>query len=292
MTIQFPIETFNTIYTVDFKDGNLTPSFDSYGWGDMRVTPPLAAPNNSKTFHYPNGGLQLEVTRAKTPNNDAPPARCALYVLTPNLTQNSRIRTRIEFDMPTAAGFNSAGELVALEPIGPPPAEVPTRPEPWAVVLSVSPRPDVAGPMVFVTCQFNKLLTPGGGVRLNTPFALQTDKGPPLVWPLSYGAMTGYGLKPIPFTLEHDFCGWNAVDLDHIVGSGHLATEQFDTIGLPGGPRQDWRVYSSDVFNTQPSQNPAPIGALAATLAITGMGAVGITFHRFTVLQNLSLPQN
>jgi hypothetical protein len=203
------------IYKVDFRQGNLSPSLDARGWGDMRIG--RSAPADGASAADPQG-LKLSLSF------DGDPAAIGVYAVLPeaNLMLAGRLTTAVEFDGPE--GLPSGSD----------------RPEPWAVALQVKfGNEDFVPnePSVNVTCQFRP-----DGTRLNTPAGLQGDQAATLITPLDYAA-----LSPGVFTLEHHFCGVNAAG-KHSVGFGALTVgppiresdvRAYSNAGLSGG-EQDW----------------------------------------------------
>lgn len=184
------------VYEVDFRQGNLSPSLDANGWGDMRIG--RSGPGVGSSAADPQG-LNLSLSF------DGEPAAIGLYAVLPegNLPLARRLTTSVEFDRPE----------------GRPAASGSDRPETWAVALQVKFGDEdfvQNEPSVNVTCQFRT-----DGTRLNTPRNLQGDQPATLITPLDYAT-----LSPGIFTLEHHFCGVNAAG-GHSVGFGAL------TIGPP-----------------------------------------------------------
>jgi hypothetical protein len=203
------------IYKVDFRQGNLSPTLDARGWGDMRIG--RSAPGDGAYAADPQG-LKLSLSF----NGD--PAAIGVYAVLPeaNLLLAGRLTTAVEFDRPE--GLPSGSD----------------RPEPWAVALQVkfgNEDFDQNEPSVNVTCQFRP-----DGTRLNTPGGLQGDQAATLITPLDYAA-----LSPGVFTLDHHICGVNAAG-KHSVGFGALTVgppiresdvRAYSNAGLSGGT-QDW----------------------------------------------------
>lgn len=206
-----------TIYQVDFRGGNLSPTLDARGWGDMRTGGSAAGVGSSSADPQ---GLKLSLSF------DGEPAAIGVYAVLPegNLPLASRLTTAVEFDQPEGLAVPSESD----------------RPEPWAVALQVKFGDEafvVNEPSVNVTCQFRP-----NGTRLNTPMNLQGDQAATLVAPLDYPS-----LSPGRFTLEHHFCGVNAAG-GHSVGFGALSigppirasdVRACSNEGLSGG-EQDW----------------------------------------------------
>lgn len=203
------------VYEIDFRQGNLLPSLDARGWGDMRIG--RSGPGVGASAADPQG-LTLSLSF------DGEPAAIGVYAVLPegNLPLASRLTTVVEFDRPE--GLPSGSD----------------RPEPWAVVLQVKFGDEnfvQNEPSVNVTCQFRP-----NGTRLNTPGGLQGDQAATLIAPLDYAA-----LSPGVFTLKHHFCGVNAAG-NHSVGFGALTVgppihesdmRAYSNEGLSGG-QQDW----------------------------------------------------
>jgi hypothetical protein len=234
------------VYTVNFGQGNLTPSHDSNGWGAMILG--NSGPSANPTTSADPQGLTMSVTAAGTPVGVG-----AYIVLAPNaLSLQSRLLMRVEFDQPDAQQT----------------ANVAGVPEPWAVALNVKFGNEsfVANePMTTVTCQFNRQFN---GVRLNTPGHLEGDQAAVLVSPLNYPQ-----LSPGRFTLAHYFCGRNA--------AGRYSTG-FGTLSIsPPIDLDDERLYSSAGLS---GGQQAWIGALGVTVVtLNGVGRITARLRNFAV---------
>jgi hypothetical protein len=229
------------VYAVDFKGGNLTPSLDTNGWGAMRVG---VGPNTSSSADPQ--GLRLEVTADGTPGGIGVHA----VLDEADLPLATRLTLQVEFDQPR----------------GDPPASGTGSPEPWAVALSVKFGDEdfvVTEPMVPVTCQFRP-----NGTRLNTPGGLEGDQAAMLITPLDYAA-----LSPGRFTLEHHFCGVNAVNR-YAVGFGALS------VGPPIR-EYDQRVYSNQGLSGGQQDWIGALGVVLVTL--NGTGTIRVRLRGFAV---------
>lgn len=282
------------IYSVDFANGNLTPSVDALNWGKMRRG--HSAPESGHTFnsHADHEGLHLGISRAEDSGNFVsnsvyvipsfiePPttsahARAAGELLGEH-PLGTRLLLRLEFDSPHASPF-------------PHPEKVePLKPEAWAVVLklklSANPNDVKAEAAVNVTCQFNNKDNPnaGEGARLNTPGSEQRDQAAPLDAPLDYDKYLGSSTRrPTLFVLEHAFCGIQAgpapvpattnpnAPVGHSAGCGFLDI----------GGKKDLRVFSSTGLSKVAN---ASIGALGvAVITQFGVGKIGVLLRRFSV---------
>ena len=234
------------VYTVNFGQGNLTPSLDSNGWGAMKLGD--SGPAANPTIAADPQGLTLAVTAAGTPA-----AIGAYIVLAPNaLSLGSRLLTRVEFDRPDAQPTPGAAGV----------------PEPWAVALNVKFGNEsfIANePMTTVTCQFNRQFN---GVRLNTPGHQEGDQAAVLVSPLDYPQ-----LSPGRFTLGHHFCGVKA--------AGRYSTG-FGTLSIAPPIRlDDERLYSSVGLS---GGQQTWIGALGVTVVtLNGVGRITARLRSFSV---------
>jgi hypothetical protein len=314
---------FVETYSVDFRNGNVHPHLNLNGWSDMQLFPPT--PDEfADRFPDPSGYI-FTITRNLTVPAEVP-ARNNAYVVPGGLSLDLRLFMRVTFDLPRAEGFSLfdhgplEGEFEPIEgassaehgrlggEIEPPGSLSPglgpiggkfSVPEPWAVVLNVSPTSDLLSDwMVNLTCQFNR--NPQfNGVRLNTPRvqdigALQTDKAAPLESPLDYGIYQG-GYMAFPngtdgvvdppvFSLEHSFCGNKAEDNKHTPGSGSLKilrTWQSEV--------QDHRVFSNDALISYPGQLTS-IGALGVSLVtLSGYGRMSVRLRTFSIWVNDSV---
>lgn len=231
------------VYEVDFSGGNLSPSLDARGWGDMRIG--RSGPGVGSSAADPQG-LKLSVIF------DDQPAAIGVYAVLPegNLPLASRLTTSVEFDRPEGLPGTSGSD----------------RPEPWAVVLQVKFGDEEFvpnEPSVNVTCQFRPV-----GTRLNTPGHLQGDQAATLIAPLDYAS-----LFPGVFTLEHHFCGVNAADR-HSVGFGAL------TIGPPIR-KSDVRVYSNEGLSGEEQDSIGALGVMITN--IPQIGEIRVRLRRFTV---------
>lgn len=236
------------VYSVDFSNGNLTPSLDANSWGAMKLGNSGTAQNPTSTAD--TQGLNLAVTAAGTP------AAIGGYVVFDQgvLSLESRLLLQLEFDRPDGI---------------PPVAPATGFPEPWAMAVNVK-----AGnesfvpnePMVVTTCQFNRQFN---GVRLNTPGHLEGDQATVCVTPLDYSSLT-----PGRFTLEMYFCGLKA--------AGRYSTG-FSTLVIgPPIRTEDQRVFSNaGLSNISPQ---TWIGALGATLVtLNGRGQIKVRLRTFSV---------
>jgi len=270
------------VYAVDFTGGNLSPWFDSRGWGSMRIggTGGANAASSNNTY-----GLTLSVTRDQ---NDPALITSAVYVLLPPnaLPLSTRLRIRVEFDRPRAKPL----------PIrNPADGEIDTRslptPEPWAVVAIIklaATEVDTDGQaMVPVTCQFKRDLN---GIRLNTPQAEQSDQATIFISPLNYDEWnpplwtdpfppvptwwwTNDLMPPRRFTLENAFCGIDSAAIGkRSVGSGTLSVT---------GLGSDHRVFSHTGITSSAQQDW--IGALGASVATLGVGQMRARLRSFAV---------
>lgn len=314
---------FVETYAVNFSNGNIHPHLDLNGWSDMQLFPPT--PDEFADRFPDSSGYTFTITRNLTVPADVP-ARNNAYLVPVGLPLDARLFMRVTFDLPRAEGFflfehGPLGD--EFEPIDEGSSAVRGRfadeieppgglssglgpiggkfsvPEPWAVVLNVSPTGDLLSDwMVNLTCQFNR--NPQfNGVRLNTPTiqdigALQTDKAAPLESPLDYGIYQG-GYMAFPngtdgvvdppiFSLEHSFCGWNAEANKHTPGSGSLKilrTWQSDV--------QDHRVFSNNALPSFPGQVES-IGALGVSLVtLSGYGRMSVRLRTFSIWMNESV---
>ncbi|CAN5709794.1 hypothetical protein BH23GEM1_BH23GEM1_10580 [soil metagenome] len=283
------------IYAVNFANGNLTPSLDIYGWGDMRRG--HSAPEAGHTFnsHPEAEGLHLGISRAKTsgdfvsnsvhviPGFIHPVTSSARRVspgeMTGDVALDSRFIIRIEFDSPYAT------PLPHPEKVDPLPAE------PWAVVLKLKlsrdPNDKKSDGAVPVTCQFNSGSNPNvrEGARLNTPGALQRDQAVPIDSPLDYDKYQGSSARrPTLFVLEQAFCGVQAqaapvppAPTTPNSPVGHAAGCGFLTIG---GVGKDLRVFT----NTGLSVATGSIGAIGvAIITKNGIGRMSVLLRRFSI---------
>jgi hypothetical protein len=169
-------------------------------------------------------------------------------------------------------------------------------PEPWAVALDVStldtfPNDDTDA----VTCQFHRRDTQSG-VRINTPFALQTDRLFYLETPLDYSRYESIGEHgPALFTLEHSFCGAALVTKSknpdtlpwHTSGVGSLKILGYSPDAGQTKMR-DHRVYSSTklALTSPPPPDPPPtnIRALGVTLgSVGGAGQMSVRLRSFSI---------
>jgi hypothetical protein len=299
----------------------------------MRLSMPTAS-DLAETFAEP-WGLNLRITRKLTVPSGSP-AMNSVYVIPPGgLSLDTRLFMSVTFDLPRAGGFplehgpfaeevevtrgrgvhgtfpGAAEPWESLPAGGSGPSPLGGRisvPEPWAVVLRVSPVDGLLSEdsTVNVTCQFNRA---SNGVRLNTPRAgargaLQTDKAQNLESPLDYGSyQSGYmargndlaGQDPVPgergvpspgdppvFTLGHSFCGWNAA-IGHTPGNGSLV------IAREESEVRDHRVYSSNsLISAGPAQtSETRIRALGISLAtLHGYGWMSVRLRTFSLSFN------
>lgn len=253
---------FVEIYSVNLTNHNpeLRPHVNKLGWPGMIAEPNL---NQSPDWFLDFDGLYGSVTRNSTHSGFV---RNNLFVAPPGgMPLESRIRMQLVFEEAYGTG---------------------TQPEPWAVALNVSPRPNLAtDPMVNVSCQFTRL-NEGEGYRLNTPGSLQRDTAALLEKPLRYDDFRRYR-----FALEHYFCGSpgpvtcghvGAETKTHTTGCGRLSTN----LGA-----EDYRIFSSDVFQRELPPNPM-IGAIGTTLimAAPAIGSMYVKLLSFRVWLNQILP--
>ena len=282
------------IYSVDFANGNLTPSVDELNWGDM--LPGHSAPESGHAFNSQaeSEGLRLRISRADgsgtfvsnsvyvIPSSIHPPTSSAharaVGELLGDHPLGTRLLLKVEFDSPNASPF-------------PHPEKIdPLKPEAWAVVLKLklsdNPNDAKADAVVNVTCQFNNKDNPnaGEGARLNTPGSEQRDQAAPLDAPLDYDQYQGSSSRrPTLFVLEHAFCGIQAgpapvpatTNLNAPVG--HSAGCGFLNIG----GKKDLRVFSSTGLSQVAN---ASIGALGiAVITQSGVGKISVRLRRFSV---------
>lgn len=313
---------FVETYSVNFGNGNVHPHVDLNGWSDMALFPPSAdstadrvpdpsgydfgiarelsvpAGTSSRNCAYvvpPAGGLSLDTRLLLRVTFDRPRAE-GFYLFEhgplggefePFEEEASAERGRF------AEEIESPGSLSpGLGPIG----GKYSVPEPWAVALNVSPTSDLLSDrMVNLTCQFNRTFD---GVRLNTPKdpqglgALQVDKAACLESPLEYGPYQG-GYMAFPngtdgvvdppvFSLEHSFCGWNAMTNGHTPGCGWLKIHRSWQPEV-----QDHRVFSSNALASSSAQT---IGALGISLVTqSGFGRIRVRLRTFSIWVNDSL---
>ncbi len=239
------------VYSVDFRDGNLSPEIDVSGWGAMTQGSSAGATVGSSSD---SNGLNMSVSR----HYNAPQfASHSVFVLLPanSCPVQTRLRLRTQFDRPEAV------RLPVPESLDP----ATTDPEPWAVALNIKlgGLPDVyQEPMMTVTCQFNR---DRNGVRLNTPGSLQRDDAKVMLTPLDYGH---FGAKR--FVLEHTYCGFNIDTIGHSAGSGALSIAGLDP---------DQRVFSNNKLSVGQW-----IGALGISIAtIDGIGRLSVHLRKFSV---------
>jgi hypothetical protein len=277
---------FELIYSVDFSQNeDLAPIVDVLRWGNMLRAAPsgLAEWVDNPVYATLTGRL----TRQLTENNNAPAARSTLYVRTPELELESRIRTEVTFCLPTAEGYNSSNELESVETMHGTRKSGLSYPEDWAVALNISPGADLGraqATFAIVTCQFN-FFTREGGVRLNTVGSVSRDPSGQLISPLNYLQFVHNtpGVPPTVFKLEHDFCGYAAEESEQVIGCGRL------TIDGPNYSKEDRRLYASTVFNPTNRNDPyLPIAALGISLGTRfGVGRFGVDVSSFKVFQSL-----
>ena len=286
------------IYSVDFANGNLTPSVDKLSWGQMHLG--QSAPQTGHTFNSDadSEGRGLRISRA---SGSGPFISNSVYVIPSSLQPPTS-----SLAAPTSSAYAGAvGELLGGHPLGtrlilrvefdsphaspfPHPEKIdPLKPEAWAVVLKlkISRSPNDAQPdaVVAVTCQFNNKDNPNGveGARLNTPGAQQGGRVEPLDTPLDYAKY--HGPSPTLFVLEHAFCGIQAglapvpatttpnAPIGHSAGCGFLDI----------GGKKDLRVFSSTGLSKIAT---ASIGALGvAVITLTGVGKISVRLRRFSV---------
>jgi hypothetical protein len=150
----------------------------------------------------------------------------------------------------------------------------------------------------MVTCQFNRKLVAGGGVRVNTPGPLQQDpadvpkhrpdRGSLLDAPLDYDRYNDWSNQTI-FKLDHFFCGYPGAApnelLKHTTGCGRL--EISDTQGA----RDDYRVYSNMQFYIMPDGAPIfTLGAIITSENADCRGRMTVRIRRFRVWESVSVP--
>jgi hypothetical protein len=252
------------IYAVSIANGNRDPSIDANGWGSMQEGNGVLGPNDAVARAGNSRGLSLSLTRA----SNAPRGLAAngLYALPPAgvLPLASRLLLRVEFDSPYAT----------------PPVEQ-LQAEPWALALVVkqarSADDALDRPFVAATCQFNRNTHNWDGARLNIVAEEQSDQASALdegtnyrrflrrIRPFPY-------LWPVPFVLQHSFCGVN-----RIAGFGALAI----------GSKSDSRAYSTTALAPAaptPLAGDPTIGAVGISLAtIRGVGTISVRLRRFSV---------
>ncbi|HSE41969.1 MAG TPA: hypothetical protein VLH08_14490, partial [Acidobacteriota bacterium] len=140
---------------------------------------------------------------------------------------------------------------------------------------------------------FNRLAPTG--VRLNTPFSLQSDQPAYLESPLNYKSYQGGLLAPYDdrwiappiLSLAHSFCGIGANDIAHTSGCGFLKLTRIWPPEL-----RDHRVYSSNTLIHQGSAAITSVGALGVSIAtLRGEGRVSARLRSFSVSINHALPQ-
>jgi hypothetical protein len=260
------------VYSVDFSNGNLTPSVDTRGWGVMK--PGNSGPGDKPESYSDSEGLTLSVYRAPgTPAGHD--ASNSVYVLPGAnvLPVATRLLLRSEFDRPWAQQT-----YVQLSPTNNQTQGSNTTQagSPWAVVLglkfgTVSDTP--ADKRIPVTCQFNNVTM--NGVRLNTPGHVQGDMSTPLESPLDYANYWPANTTNL-FSLESAFCGLKAppppVGKGYSVGSGALSI----------GNKSDQRVFSNEAFSGAGAQTS--VDALGLTLVTqVGVGQIMIRLRSFSV---------
>lgn len=259
------------IYSVDFKNGNLSPSTDSRSWGSMKQGGPIPShPDNKATSDGELKGLRLSVYRA--PTSPAGVSASSTVCVVPGagtLALASRLSMRVEFDLPYA----QLAYIPQPSAIGPQPPPTGTDwPTPWAVGLLVKSgdENDTGDPKIPVTCQFNRTVN---AVRLNSPKpgSLQNDQAGNLDAPVDYARYWTPPGNPPRFTMEFAFCGHDAITVGHSVGSGSLA---IDT-------KKDQRVFSSTALSTS---GQTSIGALGVSLVTqSGVGHIMVRLRSFSV---------
>jgi hypothetical protein len=260
------------IYTVDFSNGNLTPSLDVNGWGAMQMGNSGAA-EKPESYHD-SKGLTLSVFRSSA----TPPAHDANQSVSVMLGNNvlpvaSRLLLRTEFDRPWAQQT-----YIPLTPTNNQTAGSNTTQAgaPWAVGIGpkfggVNDTP--ADKRVPVTCQFNNVV--GNGVRLNTPGSLQSGATAPVDSPLDYANYWPANPGSV-FTLEQAYSGIKPAARPagngHVVGCGYLTI----------GNRNDQRVFSNEAFSGAGAQ--AWIDALGVSIVTTsGVGQISARLRSFSV---------
>lgn len=259
-------------YSVDFSHGNLTPSVDTKGWGDMKQ-------GNSGAGDKPENfsdskGITLSVFRAPgTPNGHD--ASNSIYVVPPagSLNVQSRLLLHAEFDSPWAQTAYTPLTPTNYQTFG---SNTVQAGSPWAIALGAKFGNENDLPTdkrVVVTCQFNNATM--NGARLNTPGFLQGDAAALLDTPLDYANYWPPSNTNL-FVLENLFCGVKSAHtpagLGYSVGCGELSI----------GNRGDQRAYSNAGLSDTGA--PTSIGALGITLVTqNGIGQIIIRLRKFSV---------
>lgn len=260
------------IYAVDFSNGNLVPSLDVNGWGNMKQGVAVPSHPDNKAVSYADlKGLGLAVYRAPTSPVTVPSTINICVVPPPGaLPLATRLSMRVEFDQPYA----QLAHIPQPSAIGPQPPPTGTDwPSPWAVGLLVKSGAEneiATEPKIPVTCQFNRAVN---GVRLNSPKpgSLQNDQPSNMDSPVNYSNYWNPPGNPPRFVLEFAFCGYDAVTAGHSVGSGSLSI----------GTKNDQRLFSSTALSTGA---PPSIGSLAVALVtLSGVGQIMVRLRRFSV---------
>lgn len=247
---------FVEMYAVSFghRNLNLSPHLNLRGWPDMRQRP--AATTDGIGRCPDSGGLSLLLSR----RNSQDPTRNSVELFLPQeaLPFQTRFSMKVTFD------------CASYRPLPFPVGTAPVEPAPWAVALFVSGKGFSRRKSAIVTCQFNAYM---GGVRINTPNALQRD--------------LQAVMAPLPtdsdarlYTLEHSFGGWRSPEPRYTPGSGSL--------WISGGlQHHDHRVYSSNAL-FGPAISPSR-GVTAGLTAVRSFRTLGVSLATDNALGHMSV---
>ena len=318
---------FVKTYDVDFANGNLHPNLNLLNWPDLTMSGDVTKTTEGLILHVVRGPVTDEnlgthppltsIDTVELPGSSSLP-KSSVFIKVPGrgLPLDTRLFMSITFDLPNAEEF--LPDNIPVPPVRPLSGNLSGThgpfgggggiefpgPEPWAVVLSISPTSDLSSEYsVHTTCQFHKVFN---CVRLNTPSSqgirrLQSDQAAPLESPLNYSSYRG-GYTVLPngseiqtepplFTLSTSFCGWDTIKLGHSVGCGFLK------ISRSWRPEvEDHRVFSNNSFipildPETPSRNA--IRALGISVATQqGIGRMSARIRSFSLSFNNSITVN
>jgi len=281
------------VYAIDFANNEtLKPEVDVNGWGNMVFGG--STQNTDSTISEPAIGYGTERSdglilvgfrpRQTDPTKPIPFVSNSVYVTpAPGMVPlNSRLRMRVEFDLPKAV-----------------PAAADVKAEAWAVVLKLaSSSDDKDQATMVVTCQFNNQTNGRNGVRLNDPSRAQrvkTNIAMDLDSPLDYErydpSQDYFG--PTRFTLSFAFSGvqggppppvpqGNQDPLGYAVGCGFLEMDSVygdSPLRIIRSGLEDVRLFSSTTLTQQ-----SWISALGVSLMTeSGVGTFRARLRRFSI---------